>query len=180
MSAIVTILTSIALKVGAPIIVNILKNKFGDTTGTLAGQVIEAVAKQAGVRVDELPEYAEKNPTELASAIVAVEEMTPELIALYSTGLQGQFSLALAEQKEGGLASAWRWGWMYLLGLMWVWALMIVPLVNSIATSNIKPPPPEILLTLTGWFISLYMGGHTLKELGKNAIDAVKSWKSSK
>ena len=29
------------------------------------------------------------------------------------------------------------------------------------------------LMTLTSWFMALYMGGHTVKDLGKNVIDAV-------
>jgi hypothetical protein len=29
------------------------------------------------------------------------------------------------------------------------------------------------LMTLTSWFMALYMGGHTVKDLGRNVIDAV-------
>lgn len=178
MTGLAAILAGMALDFGAPMVVNILRGKFGDVTGNLAESVIDTIANEAGVKVDDLSDFARDNPELIGTAIQRAEALTPEMVSLYSAGLQGQFLLAQAEQKKGGLASAWRWGWMYLLGFFWLWTLIIVPLVNAIVKSTIDVPPLDILLTLTSWFIALYMGGHTLKELGKNAIDAVKSWKA--
>lgn len=178
MTGLAAILAGLALDFGAPMVVNILKGQFGDTTGNLAESVIEMIANETGINAEDLPEFAKESPGEFGKAVQQVESMAPEFVALYAAGLQGQFILAQAEQKKGGMASAWRWGWMYLLGFFWLWTLIIVPLVNAIVKSAIEVPPFEILLTLTGWFIALYMGGHTIKELGKNAIDAVKSWKA--
>ncbi|MBX8828080.1 hypothetical protein HBA93_20970, partial [Ochrobactrum sp. SFR4] len=87
------------------------------------------------------------------------------MIALWSQGLTGQFALLEAETKQGGWVSAWRWGWMYLLGFFWIWRIVLLPIVNASFGSSIETIDLAVLLTLTAWFISLYMGGHTVKEL---------------
>ncbi len=113
----------------------------------------------------------------LESAVLGVEMSAPELIALYQAGLAGQFALLQAEQAEGFWQSAWRWGWMYLLAFFWTCAFLLFPLCRLFGF-DLDPIDTATLGTLTGWFISLYMGGHTVKELGKQAVEAVKTWRS--
>ncbi len=91
-------------------------------------------------------------------------------------GLAGQFALLQAEQAEGFWQSAWRWGWMYLLAFFWTCAFLLFPIVRLFGF-DLDPIDTATLGTLTGWFISLYMGGHTVKELGKQAVEAVKTWR---
>jgi hypothetical protein len=55
----------------------------------------------------------------------------PELIALYAAGLEGQFALLQAETREGFWQSFWRYGWMYLLAIFWIWRIIIGPIVNQ-------------------------------------------------
>ena len=43
--------------------------------------------------------------------------------------------------------------------------------------ATLYPIDSATLMTLTGWFISLYMGGHTVKEIGRQAVEAVKTWR---
>ena len=105
--------------------------------------------------------------------------MAPELIQLWQAGLAGQFALLQAEQREAWYQSAWRWGWMYLLAVFWIWRIMIVPVLNHGAATPIEAIDLAVLLTLTTWFISLYMGGHTIKALGESAINAVRNWKTA-
>jgi len=174
-----TILIAVAAKVGAPLVKSILEKKIGGKAGEIGGAVIDAIAGKAGAAPEDLPKLP---PGELEDAVRQVEAEAPELIELWAQGLSGQFALLQAEQKEAWYQSAWRWGWMYLLALFWVWRIMIAPYVNW-HLRRLYDSAPElidyaILLTLTGWFISLYMGGHTLKELSKNAIDAMRSWKA--
>lgn len=180
MSLVAGIIASVAMEIAAPLIVDIIGDKFGDKTGALAGRVITAVAKEADVHVVALPEFAEQNPKDFANAIQRVERMAPEMIALWSQGLSGQFALAMAEFKDGKFTKNWRPGWMYMLMFFWTWVIVFVPTINAVTGAKIETIAAGLLLTLTGWFISLYMGGHTLKELGKNAIDAVKTWKATK
>lgn len=173
------ILVGLAANVGAPLVKQILEKKFGPGSGQLADVVIKTIAEHASVPVSELPDAIEKNPSIVRDGIIVAEGMAPELVALYSAGLAGQFGLLQAEQAEGPWQSGWRWGWMYLLAVFWIWVILIVPTVALIGP-KVETIDLGVLMTLTSWFIALYMGGHTLKELGKNVIDAVKSWKGGR
>jgi len=169
-----SIILEIATKIGAPIVKSIIQKKIGGTAGDLAGSVIDAVAEKVGVPADELATA----PTDAVEAAVKeVEADAPEMIALWEQGLAGQFALLQAEQAEGGWASAWRWGWMYLLAFFWITAFLLFPVAKSFGFS-VDPIDLSVLATLTGWFISLYMGGHTIKAIGQQAVEAVKTWRA--
>ncbi len=172
-AAITSILIAAATKVGAPIIKGVLEKHVGGLAGTLAGTVVDQVAERLGVEPEALPTVDE---TELDNAVRDVDFAMPEVIALYQQGLQGQFALLQAEQAEGFWQSAWRWGWMYLLAFLWICAFLLFPVLRVFGI-HIEPIDSATLMTLTGWFISLYMGGHTLKEFGRQAVEAVKTWK---
>jgi len=58
-------------------------------------------------------------------------------------------------------------GWMYLLAGFWIWRILIVPVLGGFGL-HVEAVDFGVLLTLTSWFMGLYMGGHTVKELGKN------------
>ncbi|MCW5720412.1 MAG: hypothetical protein KIS86_04640 [Devosia sp.] len=172
-----SVLIGLATEVGAPIVKQVLEQKFGRASGQIAEAVIKSIADNSGVSVEQLPEIIESRPAVVKDAIAVTEVIAPELVSLYARGLDGQFSLLQAETAEGPLQSGWRWGWMYLLGFFWTWVIVILPVVDLF---GVEVPAIDlgILLTLTSWFIALYMGGHTVKELGKSALDAVKSWKT--
>ena len=174
MSAIATILLGVATEVGAPLIKRVFEDRFGKASGALAETVIKTVAEKAGVEPIELEKL---KPAELEKAVLAVETEMPELIALYAAGLEGQFALLQAETREGFWQSFWRYGWMYLLAIFWIWRIMVAPIVNQRIGSGggmmIEMVDLATLMTLTSWFMALYMGGHTVKDLGKNVIEAV-------
>lgn len=57
---------------------------------------------------------------------------------------------------------------MYLLGFLWLWNLVILHVANAAWKIALPPLDTANLLALTGLFLSLYMGGHTvLRALGK-------------
>lgn len=175
MSVIATILAGVAAKAGAPIIKGILEAAAPGPVSEIGGKIIDAIAGQAGVDPGGLEGLSKTDPGRLEAAVSATEAAMPELIALWETGVQGQFALLQAETKKGGLESAWRWGWMYLLGFFWLFLAVLVPVANLVLPEpgiRLIVPPAE-MLTLTSWFIALYMGGHTLKELGMNVRDAL-------
>lgn len=180
-----SILVGMAVDVGAPLVRDILDRKIGGGSGKLAETVIKSIATSAGTTPEQLPDLADVNPNALEDAIRNTERVAPELIALYTAGLEGQFKLLSAETAEGPLQSGWRWGWMYLLGVFWTFYVLLFPILNALLRAfgsavRIEVLEASILLTLTSWFIALYMGGHTLKELGKSAIDAVRTLKGSR
>lgn len=173
MAPILAIILAAAAKAGAPVVKAIVQKHAGPLAGTLAGSVIDQVAAKVGVPAEDL---AQADPTAIESAVRTVEAETPEMVALWQAGLAGQFALLQSEQAEGFWQSAWRWGWMYLLAFLWLCAFLFFPLARSLGFL-IDPIDAAQLLTLTGWFISLYMGGHTVKEIGKQAVEAVRTWR---
>lgn len=178
MSIVATFIGGIASQIGADLVGKVLGDKFGPLGGQLAEAVIGEVAGRLGVPPADIPSVA---APKVEAAVAEVEQNMPELIALWTRGVEGQFALLQAEQKEGGWVSAWRPGWMYLLGLMWVVRLLVVPFLDSTGETQLaEAMPAEIMLTLTSWFIALYMGGHTVKVLGTNAIDAVRAWREGR
>ena len=174
MSGLAVILAGIAAEVGAPLIKKILEPKIGASGGALAETVIQTIAEKAGAEPIDLP--ALDRPS-LETAIRQAEAEAPELIAVYAAGLEGQFALLQAETKEGIWQSAWRWGWMYLLAAFWIWRIIVLPVLNRTTDHPIEPIDLAVLMTLTSWFIGLYMGGHTIKELGRSVAEAVKGRK---
>ncbi|MBA5777458.1 hypothetical protein H2509_13450 [Stappia sp. F7233] len=175
MSMIVGILAGVASKVGAELVGRVLGERFGEAGGRLAETVVSEIAGVLGVEPEELPSV---NGADLEEAVETVEGRMPELIALWSRGLDGQFALLQAEQRQGIWQSGWRWGWMYLLGLMWTVRLLIVPVTDAIAGTDIgSRMDMGVMMTLTSWFVALYMGGHTLKNLGAQGVEAIKAMK---
>lgn len=172
-TAIAAILATVAEKVAAPILKNILQKKIGGAGDGLVDLAVDKVAEKLGVPPADIP--AQK-PEAIERAVIAAEAETPEMIALWSQGLEGQFALLQAENREGFWQAAWRWGWMYLLAIFWTCYVLVFPVLAA-AGIEIERIDAAILLTLTTWFISLYMGGHTVKALGESAINAVRSWK---
>jgi len=165
-------LIAIAKQVGAKVIHDVLTKKIGKENADLAGKVIEEIAVHAGLTVDQVDAVAEKEPATIKEAILAAEPMAVEMIALYAQGLEGQFALLQAEQKEPWFAWAWRPMWMYGLLLLWFWAFFGLPLLNAIAQLAIAPPDIVILMQLTGVFLALYMGGHTIKDFVAKRFEA--------
>lgn len=182
MSAIGTVIAGAAAKVGADMVRSVVENRFGAgagrVAGDLAGTVIDTIARKTGTEPARLPDLARSEPQVFEAAVQETEAEMPQLIALWQAGLEGQFALLQAETKEGGLKSFWRYGWMYLLAVFWIWRIMVQPIANVFMPIPVEAVEVGVLLTLTSWFIALYMGGHTLKELGKSAADAARGWRA--
>ncbi len=174
MSLVGGLLVDVAGKVGATLVESVLGERFGKLGGDLTKTVVETIAGKAGVTPAALPELP---PKELETAVKQTEAVMPELMTLWSRGLDGQFALLQAETKEGFWQSAWRWGWMYLLAIFWTFYVLVFPIMAALGLPVEQRVDVAILLTLTTWFISLYMGGHTVKALGESAIAAVASWR---
>ena len=167
-------LAALALKSGLPVIGAILKGKIGGAGGELATQVIEALAKSARVAPDQLEGLIETAPGKIVDAMREVEPMTPELIALYQKGLEHQNQLLMAEQEEGGWKAAWRPLGMYFVMVLWAWQVVILHVCNAIWKIALPPMPYDQLVTFTGLYMSLYMGGHTLKDMASKWVGARK------
>jgi ABC-type dipeptide/oligopeptide/nickel transport system permease component len=163
-----SILATLALQSGLPLIEKLLSKKIGDQGGALATGVISAIATRAGVLPDEVEALADATPGKVIEAMREVERASPELLAAYDRDLQLQLATLAAEKDDPAWMRAWRPGWMYLLGFLWLWNLVILHVANAVWKIALPPLPTTDLLALTGLFLSLYMGGHTvLRALGK-------------
>lgn len=160
-----TALIGLAAQVGLPIIRKVLEERLGGAGGSLAADVIEAVAGRVGVDPDQLDAVAIDQPGVVIDAMREVERMAPEMVALYASGLEFQLAVMAGESEEPLWVRAWRPGWMYLLGLFWLWNIALLHIANAIWKTAIPAAPWDILMSLTGIFMALYMGGHTLKDV---------------
>lgn len=161
-------LATIALNAGLPIVEKVLSRRLGDAKGQLATEVVRKIAEAAGVTPASLETMAEVEPGRVIDAMRSVEKASPEIMALYAADAQLQLVALAAEKGDPGWMRAWRPGWMYLLGFLWLWNLVILHIANAIWKIALPPQDIGTLLALTGLFLSLYMGGHTvLRALGK-------------
>lgn len=164
MSAIAAILLEAAGSLAVPVIKKILGDKIGGAGGELAGNVIDIIAGQAGVPVEKLPDV---KPAELDKAIVAAEPMAVELLTLHVESQRLMNENLQAELDKGGPVWTWGWrpGWMWLLAVFWLYALILRPVVNAAFGASIEALDMGVLMTLTGLYMTAYLGGHTVKDV---------------
>lgn len=162
------ILIEAAGKVGAPIVKGMLEKYVGGKAGEIGGEIIDVIAGKAGVSPADLPGLP---ADELGAAVQAAEPVAAELVLAEVEQQREANRLMLAEMdKEGGTWTwAWRPAWMWLLAFLWTYALVLRPLVNAAVGAAIEAVDVSMLMTLTGAYLALYMGGHTVK-------DALQRW----
>lgn len=162
-------LIAIATQIGVPMIRAALERRFGPD-GRLAAEVAASVARRAGVPVDGLDTLATDDPARVIDAMRQVEAETPELIRLYVAEAEAAAALARSEETDPVWMRAWRPGGMYLIGLLWLWNVVILHIANAIWKTALPPVPFEQLIQLSGLYFGLYMGGHTIKDLASKWV----------
>lgn len=167
-------LIAIALNAGFPMIRSVLERKLGDKGGALVADVLGAMASRAGVAPDQLEAVAAENPGKIIDAMRQVEPMTPELVALYTSGLEHQFALLQAEMAEGGWKAAWRPAGMWFILFLWFYQIVGLHVANAIFKIALPATDWQHLITFTGLYMGLYMGGHTVKDVVANLSGARK------
>ncbi|QBF31516.1 hypothetical protein [Thalassococcus sp. S3] len=158
-------LISLAASVGAPLVKKVLANKLGGANAELVSSVVTEIAERSGVIPAELDEFARTHPQTVEAAIADVETMAPEMIALHTSELEHRMALMKLEMEKPGWAWTWRPLWMFFLAFLWFWNVVALHLTNAILKWALPPMPTEVLLGLTALFMSLYMGGHTVKSV---------------
>lgn len=168
MSLIAGVILDHAAKLSVPLIKKILTNRLGGENAELATTVIDAIADRAGVSPAQIPDVAKTSPSVLEAAIKQTEPEAADLLEHHVESQRISAELQKAEMDKGPLWTwAWRPAWMYLLGVFWIWAIIIAPLANAYA---IAIPMTDVgsLFGLTGAYLALYMGGHTIKKVAEN------------
>jgi hypothetical protein len=172
MNAIVSILLNAAGDLAVPIIKRVLTDKLGGAGGEIAGKVIDAIAGKAGVAPETLPSLP---ADDLHEAIVAAEPEAATILVQHVESQRLMNETLKAELDKGGPTWTWAWrpGWMWLLAFVWLYALILRPLTNAALGASIEAVDLTILMTLTGLFTGLYMGGHT-------ALRGIDKWRGGK
>jgi hypothetical protein len=145
-----------------PLIKKILAGEVGD--GQLIKTVIETIAGKADVPVDALPDLG---LDQLAKAARDAEPLAADALAQMVESQRLMNETIAAERTEHWFSWAWRPGWMWLLGVLWTYALVLRPIVNAAFTASIEAVDLSMLAMLTTVYVGLYMGGHTIKEAMK-------------
>ena len=138
MSSLVTsILVGAATKVGAPIVKSLLEKHVGGIAGDVGGMVIDTIAERVGVAPDELPS---QDPKVIENAVRDVEAVAPELIVQWNVQQAQAIELQRAEMDKAGDAWwtwAWRPAWMWFLGFLFLFRLVMVPVTDAMLGSDI-------------------------------------------
>lgn len=157
-------LTALALNIGVPIVAQVLTRRIGAQNAALATDVVGAVARRLGVSPDQVDALAEAAAPRVVAALREVESAAPEMLALHLAALEGQHALLMAEQKGPWWGWAWRPFFMWLLAGLWLWTVVILHIANAVWRIALPPIDAGVLLSLTGIYAALYMGGHTVKD----------------
>ncbi len=166
MSALTSILLGAALRVGATTVKTILEKQVGGVAGEIGGTLIDAIAAQAGVTVEELPTVPQAT---LDAAVSHVEQISPELILAEIEQQREANRLMLAEMnKDSSFGWLWRPAGMWLMLVCIAWFVIVRPLLNAALWSFGVAVQIEVgldLATFLGIFTiytGLYMGGNTV------------------
>jgi hypothetical protein len=158
-------LVALALQVGLPFVTAALQNRLGNEDGRLAGEVLARIATRTGIAPEAMEEEAARAPGKIIDAMREIEKASPELVQLYLSEVQASAALALAEREGPTWMSAWRPAGMYMLGFLWLWNTVLLHVANAIWKIALPPVPFDNLIQLSGLYMGLYMGGHTVKDL---------------
>ncbi len=159
------LLLGIATEVGLPMIEQILGGKIGKDNAALVRDVLGRVANRSGVSIDALPALAENSPEVVREAMSEVERMSPEILALYASGIELQLAELEASQNDPTWMRAWRPAGMYMIGFLWLWNAVFLHVLNAVFKIALPPVEWSILLQASAAYMGLYMGGHTAKDL---------------
>ena len=178
-----SVLVDLLLGLGGKALASVIGKKLGPEMGDLSKAAIDALATMFGSEPTEdavaakVQELQDTNPKEAQARVAYAEaDIAPQLLAqaeLWKAANEQQQmtnELLMAEQKQGGPAAWWLWLWQYLLMGFWGWSVFVVPIGNAVLKIAGQPdalaaPDLTILMTLTGAYLALHMGGHTVLEL---------------
>ncbi len=166
MSAVAAILIDVAARVGAPLLKDLLQKQIGGAAGDVGGVVIDAIAKRAGVPVEELP-TADRGVIE--SAVKQTAADLPQILVQQLEAQRESNKLMIAEmQKDTGFGWLWRPAGMWLMLVGVAWYVIIAPLLNALLAALGSPvaiPSPVTFnefVTVFMTYAGLYMGGNTV------------------
>jgi hypothetical protein len=167
------VVLEVATSLGMPIIKKFLRNKLGDKAGGIGGKIadglVDAVSKRVEATHGPVATGEIVPPKVIEEAVTYVEQNeAADIVELEVRSQEAANKLMIAEMEKGPWWTwAWRPGMMHLLGFLWFWALFAQSVVNAFLTDNLPPVDLEMLFAVTGLYMTLYLGGHTVKSFIK-------------
>lgn len=160
---ILDVILSSAVRTGSEIVKDIVSAQLGPTIGGLAGTVVDNIAGSLGVDPEAIPTLP---PDQIDGAVVAAEDNS-EILRLYVEQQRLTNNLLVAEMNKSESLWTWAWrpAWMWFLMLVWFYVLLVAPIVSGITGVTFEIPELGVVVSLTITFVTLYMGGHTLKDI---------------
>lgn len=179
-------LSELLISLGGPALAKVIGAKFGDGAGELARQALDAlgqvfdVAPEPEALEHKIREIAVSEPAKAQEAVSYAEaDFAPRLLAYAEVLKAGNEQQRLTNeqlQKQAeatGWRSDWLPAWQWFLMAIWGWRIFVGPIFNGVlraVTGNLDAVYIElidlaIMVTLTGMFLGLHMGGHTVLEL---------------
>lgn len=159
-------LAGVLSKVGAPFLKKIVEGALPAPWNQAADPLVDVLAERLGATEatpDAIVTRYEANPN-LAGAIIQEVEADPSVILAGVEQQKETNTLLLAEMKE----PLWTWAWrplgMYGLGFLWLWSIVLLHVLNAIFKIALPQPDLALLFQVTALYMTLYMGGHTLKD----------------
>lgn len=166
------------IQFGAPLLANLIGQRFGKGAELVANQalgvLVQTLGLDEGAGRDDVDRFLAERPTGIATQIAEAEKRMPELLIAQAQASTQAAEAALLEQQMSAMvptdakplwAWAWLYLWQYLLMLFWLWGLVGVHVANTVWGQNFPGPAITDLLTLTGLYLGLHMGGHTALEM---------------
>lgn len=167
-------LIAIAQAVGAPLVERVLAGRIGDTGSRLVMDTVGAIAREMGISPEQVDRIATDGDVdrqiELQEAISAVERGMPDLLTLYSAELDAKMKIFEQEAKGPWWTWAWRPAGMWGLGFLWLYNVALLHWANAFWKIALPAVDFAVLLQISALYMSLYMGGHTVKSVVANWV----------
>lgn len=160
------ILGPLLARVGAPILKSILVEEVGGRTGQVGSVVIDALSAALGV--DPTPEAIDAahkaDPVTTETAIKDLEN-DPAMVTALAEALKSRDALLAVESTKGFFYDGWRPALSWMLAFLCMWTWVLVPLVNAVFHAQIAGMAPNELVWFGGTWLTIYGGGHTVKDI---------------
>ena len=148
-------LAQVLVNVGAPILGKVI----GGPVGGIAETAIKELAKELGAEAS--PEAVEKAVTDNPEAALAAEA---RMFGLWEKEADTLSRLNKAEGEWSMFKDGWRSGLCWSLIIMWLWGLIIIPMINGFG-AKITATPIDSLLAFSTVVLTVLGGGHTAKAI---------------
>jgi hypothetical protein len=120
-----------------------------------------------------IPDPAEraKVEAEMRAQAAAAEQAQIELV---KEAVKAQGELAIAETNQGTFWNSWRPAFAWIMVSAIFISLILSPLLNAGIGVQIQMDH-DLLQEVAGWWMAIYMGGHTVKYAVGHVADAMKA-----